>query len=71
MKAGSHSPGYGYQVWLSMAKHRTFELRGLRGQFVIVDPETKLVLVQTAIRSDPVAERELFDLWSAISSQLR
>ncbi len=71
MKAGSHSPGYGYQVWLSMAKHRTFELRGLRGQFVIVDPETKLVLVQTAIRSDPVADRELFDLWSAISSQLR
>ena len=67
MKAGAHSPGYGYQVWLLMANHRVFALRGLRGQFVIVDPETKLVLVQTALRDG--SDQELYALFSALSSQ--
>lgn len=68
MKPGSHSPGYGFQVWLVSAKHRMFALRGLRGQFVIIDPETKLVLVQTALRDG--SDGELFALWSALPSQL-
>jgi CubicO group peptidase (beta-lactamase class C family) len=73
LKPGAHSPGYGYQVWLLMADRRTFALRGLRGQYVIVDPETKLVLVQTAVRagSGGEPEQELYALWSALSSQLR
>jgi len=50
-----------------------FALRGVRGQFVIVDPEAKLVLVQTSVReiTDSQADEELFAVWSALSSQLR
>jgi CubicO group peptidase (beta-lactamase class C family) len=53
---GSPFPGYGYQVWLPSANRRVFALRGLRGQFVNVDPEAKLVLVQTAVREAPTAK---------------
>ena len=65
--------GYGYQIWLVPGGNRMFALRGFRGQFVIVDPEAKLVLVQTAVRygSDQMADQELLALWAAVSSQLR
>jgi CubicO group peptidase (beta-lactamase class C family) len=65
--AGVHPPGYGYQVWLLMGNRRTFALRGLRGQFVLVDPDKKLVLVQTALHdgTDP----ELYALWAALAQQ--
>lgn len=69
LKPGAHAPGYGYQVWLLPTKQRMFALRGLRGQFVFVDPETKLVLVQTAIQDG--SYNELFALWSALTAQLR
>src|SRR5262249_39593838 len=46
-RADSPSPTYGYHVWL--AEDGRFSLRGLRGQFVLIDPTTKLVLVQTAL----------------------
>jgi len=39
-----------------------------RGQFVIVDPEKKMVLVQTSLRDGN--EQELYALWAALSSQL-
>jgi CubicO group peptidase (beta-lactamase class C family) len=67
LKPGAHAPGYGYQVWLLLADRRTFALRGLHGQFVIVDPEMKLVLVQTSLRDG--SEQELYALWAALSSQ--
>jgi CubicO group peptidase (beta-lactamase class C family) len=65
--------GYGYQTWLFPGNRRMFALRGLGGQRVLVDAESKLVLVQTAVRvgQDPAAERELLALWAAASSQLR
>ena len=50
---------------------RIFALRGLRGQFVLVDPASKLVLVQTAARGSGFADQELTALWSALPSQLR
>ncbi len=65
---GAHAPGYGYHVWLHMAPRRTFSLRGLRGQFVIVDPAKKLVLVQTALRDGD--NQELYALWKALAEQL-
>jgi CubicO group peptidase (beta-lactamase class C family) len=68
MKPGAHAPGYGYQVWLQLADRRTFALRGLRGQFVIVDPAKKLVLVQTSLRDGD--HQELYALWDALASQL-
>jgi CubicO group peptidase (beta-lactamase class C family) len=66
MKPGTHSPGYGYQTWLLMADRRMFALRGLRDQFVLVDPETKLVLVQTALRDG--SQIELYALWAALTA---
>ena len=71
IEPGSHAPGYGYQIWLLPAKRRMFALRGLRGQFVLVDPETKLVLVQTSLSGGTdLAAHELFALWTSLSSQL-
>jgi CubicO group peptidase (beta-lactamase class C family) len=59
------SPGYGYQVWLNPTKRPTFQLRGLRGQFVFVDPASKTVLVQTALR-DTQGDAELMNLWRSL-----
>lgn len=70
--ANSPSPRYGYHVWLLSAPGRTFALRGLRGQFVLVDPAAKLVLVQTAAVpvGDGAVAPELLALWSSLPSQL-
>jgi hypothetical protein len=56
-------------VWLLSGPDRQFSLRGLRGQFVFVDPGSKLVLVQTAAREVGFPEEELFALWAALRSQ--
>jgi CubicO group peptidase (beta-lactamase class C family) len=69
LKPGAHAPGYGYQVWLLPSPSRSFALRGLRGQFVYVDPETKLVLVQTALRDRSDAELDV--MWDALRAQFR
>lgn len=61
---------YGYQIWYS-ADTRRFSLRGLRGQFVFVDPDLKLVLVQTALSSSPSEAAELFALWNALRAQVK
>ncbi len=61
---------YGYQIWYS-ADTRRFALRGLRGQFVFVDPDLKLVLVQTALSGGPPENAELFALWNALRAQVR
>jgi len=73
LKLGWIWSGYGYQIWLLPGGNRMFALRGLRGQFVLVDPQAKLVLVQTAVHygSDQIADQELTALWAAASSQLR
>ncbi len=69
----SYWAGYGYQVWLIPGNRRMFALQGFRGQFVLVDPESKLVLVQTAVRAgdDESADKELLAIFQAASSQLR
>jgi CubicO group peptidase (beta-lactamase class C family) len=61
---------YGYQIWYS-ADTRRFSLRGLRGQFVFVDPDLKLVLVQTALSGAPPDFAELFALWNALRAQVQ
>lgn len=40
--------GYGYQTWLYPYRTRTFQARGLFGQELIVQPESKIVVVMTA-----------------------
>lgn len=65
--------GYGYQVWLLPGKRRSFALLGLRGQMILVDPPSKLVMVHTAVRpkpSDPMALAEPLALWSAVVERL-
>lgn len=61
---------YGYQIWYS-ADSKRLSLQGLRGQFVFVDPDLKLVLVQTALSGDPPQTAELFTLWNALRAQFR
>jgi CubicO group peptidase (beta-lactamase class C family) len=40
--------GYGYQFWLFPGERRRFALLGVYGQMIFVDPQLKLVMVQTA-----------------------
>jgi CubicO group peptidase (beta-lactamase class C family) len=68
--AGPDSPArnYGYQIWLPPTRRQTIELRGLRGQRVLVDRQAKLVLVQTAL-SDP-GHTPIHPLWEAVVESL-
>jgi CubicO group peptidase (beta-lactamase class C family) len=64
--------GYGYQVWLSAGERRRFSLLGIRGQVMTVDPQSKLVIVHTAVRLDAVsdpASREFSALAFAVLAQ--
>lgn len=66
--------GYGYQIWIFPGDRRMFVLRGAYSQYVFVDPASKLVLVQTAVRSEgPDSENgksECMALWLGIVRQL-
>ena len=61
---------YGYQIWYSPDTRR-FLLRGLRGQNVVVDPDLKLVLVQTALSGGQPEVIELLALWNALRAQFQ
>jgi CubicO group peptidase (beta-lactamase class C family) len=58
--------GYGYQAWLYPYRARTFEARGLFGQQLIVQPESKVVIVITSalktadVPNDIFVERNFF-----------
>jgi CubicO group peptidase (beta-lactamase class C family) len=69
LRPGKASPmfGYGYQVWILPGGRRTFALNGFRGQHIVVDPESKLVLVQTAIDWD----YEFWWVWSRLVGYVR
>jgi CubicO group peptidase (beta-lactamase class C family) len=59
--AAPDSLGYGYLIWLLPGTRRQFALRGSYSQFVLVDPPSKLVMVQTALeRGD-----DIWKLWSS------
>jgi CubicO group peptidase (beta-lactamase class C family) len=62
--------GYGYLFWLFGGKRRQFALVGYKGQYVCVDPTSKLVMVQTALDA-PGADSNLeaWKLWAAIVEQ--
>ena len=65
--------GYGYQVWILPGEQRRFALLGIRGQVILVDPASKLIMVHTAVRqkpSEPGALREPLALWFAVLQQL-
>jgi len=67
--------GYGYQTWivdpLASPPRRQFALVGVHGQLILVDPASRLVLVQTAVRrqaADP--NLETLALWRALVQTL-
>ncbi len=65
--------GYGYQVWILPGAQRRFALLGLRGQMILVDPASKLVMVHTAVRkntSDRASNAETIALWRGVVEQL-
>jgi CubicO group peptidase (beta-lactamase class C family) len=64
--------GYGYQVWIEAGSERRFVLKGLRGQYILVDPGSKLVMVHTAVRQKPndPANAETRALWAAVVREL-
>jgi CubicO group peptidase (beta-lactamase class C family) len=72
-KASRHY-GYGYQLWILPGERRMFVLAGARGQYIFVDPKSKLVLVQTAVRPDDrslmSARNETLALWMAVVREL-
>ena len=41
--------GYGYQTWILPYRSRTFALQGIHGQTIYVQPDSKIVMVQTAV----------------------
>jgi CubicO group peptidase (beta-lactamase class C family) len=69
----SHYYGYGYQIWILPGDRRMFAMIGAEGQYVFVDPKSKLVLVQTAVRLDDQsvasAHSETLALWQAVVKQ--
>jgi CubicO group peptidase (beta-lactamase class C family) len=65
--------GYGYQLWILPGEQRRFALIGIRGQMILVDPASKLVMVHTAVRrkpSDLGSLAEPLALWFAAIEQL-
>lgn len=64
---GDHPWGYGYLTWLLPGPPRMFFLVGVRGQAIMIDPASHLVLVQTAVEegTKDMDQTELFQIWNA------
>jgi CubicO group peptidase (beta-lactamase class C family) len=66
--------GYGYQTWLIHPSKRYFAMFGARGQAVFIDPETKTVVVHTAVHASPrdlTARAEQFSLFYGVLNSLK
>jgi CubicO group peptidase (beta-lactamase class C family) len=62
--------GYGYLLWLFPGDRRQFALVGYKGQYICVDPRSKLVMVQTALDAPGAdSNHEAWSLWAAIVEQ--
>jgi CubicO group peptidase (beta-lactamase class C family) len=68
--------GYGYQFWLHPLRSRTFAMQGVHGQSVFVQPESGIVMVQTAVYAgasglqDPSAYMERTSMWMGVLQSL-
>ncbi|MEO8652519.1 MAG: serine hydrolase [Ramlibacter sp.] len=68
--------GYGYQFWLFPMRERTFGLQGVHGQALFVQPDSGIVMVQTAVNESassqqdpqPALERDAF--WRGVLKSL-
>ncbi len=59
--------GYGYLFYLLSGSHRQFALLGFKGQRILIDPTSKLVMLQTALDEK---SSEIWQLWAALTVQL-
>ena len=50
--------GYGYQTWITHRTEPRFAALGIHGQAIFIDPVSKLVVVHTAVWSDPTDRSE-------------
>jgi CubicO group peptidase (beta-lactamase class C family) len=70
LRPGRATPffGYGYQTWIFPGERRMFAFLGVRGQAIYVDPQSRLVLVHTAVRKQSVdpGSREAGALWQSV-----
>lgn len=64
--------GYGYQLWILPGTRRMFALMGADGQFILIDPASKLFMVQTAVcvGSTEAQTAETMALWQAVVKRL-
>jgi CubicO group peptidase (beta-lactamase class C family) len=72
LPTGGRRLSYGYQVWVLPGERRQFMMRGIAGQVILIDPQSRLVLVHTAVRptaTDATADAELLRLWNALVDQ--
>ena len=74
-RSGSRHPVF--RLWISdvasSGEQRRFALLGIRGQIILVDPASKLVMVHTAVRkkpSEPASNAEAVTLWLHVVAQL-
>jgi len=73
LKPGVATPflGYGYQTWILPGDRRMFLLSGVRGQAILIDPASRLVLVHTAVRKQPAGgSAALRYLWQSLVTTL-
>ncbi len=70
--SGSFGLGYGYQTWLLPGPRRMFRLSGVRGQTIMVDPASQIVLAQNAVRKQELdaANADTIALWYGILESL-
>jgi len=69
----TETEGYGYQTWILPGERRTFMLWGACGQRIYIDPQSKLIMVNTAVHKlavDLPPLQEMDALWSALVRQL-
>jgi hypothetical protein len=58
-------------LWLFPGDRRQFAFIGYKGQYVCVDPISKLVMAQTAVEAANASDNdEAWALWSALVDQL-
>jgi CubicO group peptidase (beta-lactamase class C family) len=69
---GSEKDCYGYQWWLTEEKgHHIFYARGLRGQYIVVIPDKRIIFVRLGVeRGKPMENQKLSDLMVYIDGVL-
>jgi CubicO group peptidase (beta-lactamase class C family) len=65
--SGSLFAGYGFQTWV-LSEPMQFALRGVRSQYLLVDPVSRTVLVHTAAGRLGEPSGDILKLWKQVTS---